>query len=240
MKMTSPMIPGRLVRRYKRFLADVVLEDGTQVTASTPNTGSMMGLLEPGNRVWLSSSDDPRRKYRHRWELVEVQGPAGPAMVGINTSLPNALAAEAIAAGLIPSLAGYGTIRREVRYGEENSRIDLLLEEPGRPPVYVEVKNVTLSRRPGLAEFPDAATARGAKHLRELGRLAASGRARAATIYMVQRTDARGFALAQDIDPAYMEEWKAARAAGMESHALACRVSPQEITADRAIALEIP
>jgi sugar fermentation stimulation protein A len=230
------MIPGRLVRRYKRFLADIVLEDsGETITASTPNTGSMMGLLEPGNRVWLSVSDDPRRKYRHRWELVEVAGPAGHAMVGLNTALPNRLAAEAIAAGRVPPLAGHGTLRHEVRFGEENSRVDLLLEEPGRPPVYVEVKNVTLSRQPGLAEFPDAVTARGAKHLRELARIVTAGRGRAAMIYVCQRTDAEAFALAEDIDPAYMEEWRRAVAAGVEVYALACCISPQEIIAHRLI-----
>ena len=239
MKLPQPMIPGRLVRRYKRFLADVILEDtGETVTASTPNTGSMMGLLKPGNRVWLSVSDDPKRKYRHRWELVEVEGPAGHAMVGLNTGLPNRLAAEAIAEGRIPALAGYGTIRQEVRFGEENSRIDLLLEEEGRPPVYVEVKNVTLSRRPGVAEFPDAVTARGAKHLRELARIVEKGAGRAAMIYMCQRTDADTFALAADIDPAYMEEWRRAVAAGVEVYALACCISPQEIVAHRLLPVE--
>jgi len=216
MKLPQPMIPGRLVRRYKRFLADVILDDGGErVTASTPNTGSMMGLLDEGNRVWLSVSDDPKRKYRHRWELVEVNGPAGPALVGLNTG-------------------------QEVRYGEENSRIDLLLEDPERPPVYIEVKNVTLSREPGIAEFPDAVTARGAKHLRELARIAASGRARAAMVYLAQRPDAERFRLAEDIDPAYMDEWKRAVDAGVEVHALACDVTPQEISARKVIPVEIP
>ena len=241
MKLPQPMIPGRLVRRYKRFLADVILDDGGElVTASTPNTGSMMGLLDEGNRVWLSVSDDPKRKYRHRWELVEVDGPAGPALVGLNTGLPNRLVAEALAEGVIPELAGYGTLRQEVRYGEENSRIDLLLEDPERPPVYIEVKNVTLSRQPGVAEFPDAVTARGAKHLRELARIAASGSARAAMVYLAQRTDAERFRLAEDIDPAYMDEWKRAVDAGVEVHALACDVSPQEIVARKVIPVEIP
>ncbi len=241
MKLPQPMIPGRLVRRYKRFLADVILdENGELVTASTPNTGSMMGLLDEGNRVWLSVSDDPKRKYRHRWELVEVNGPAGPALVGLNTGLPNRLVAEALAEGVIPALTGYHTLKQEVRYGEENSRIDLLLEDPERPPVYIEVKNVTLSRQPGIAEFPDAVTARGAKHLRELARIAASGRARAAMVYLAQRTDAERFRLAEDIDPAYMDEWKRALDAGVEAHALACDVSPQEIVARKVIPVEIP
>ncbi len=236
MKLPQPMIPGRLVRRYKRFLADVTLEDtGEPVTASTPNTGSMMSLLDEGNRVWLSVSDDPKRKYRHRWELVEVDGPAGKALVGLNTGLPNRLAEEAIRAGVIPELADYPVIRREVKFGAENSRADLLLKAPDRPPVFIEVKNVTLSRRPGLAEFPDAVTARGAKHLRELARIVGSGAGRAAMIYMCQRTDAERCALAADIDPGYVEEWCRAKAAGVEMYALACRISPQEVVATHTI-----
>ncbi len=241
MKLPQPMIPGRLVRRYKRFLADVVLEDtGELITASTPNTGSMMSLLDEGNRVWLSVSDDPKRKYRYRWELVEVNGPAGIALVGLNTSLPNRLAEEAIRAGLIPELAGFEAIRREVRFGEENSRADLLLEAAGRPPVYVEVKNVTLSRSPGLAEFPDAVTQRGAKHLRELARVVERGLGRAAMIYMCQRTDAERCALAADIDPRYVEEWLRARDTGVEMYALACCISPQEVLPTRVIPLVAP
>ncbi len=224
-----------------RFLCDAVLEEtGEEITASTPNTGSMMGLLAPGNRIWLSVPDNPKRKYAHRWELVEVRGPAGPAVVGLNTGLANRLAAEAIAGGLFPQLAGYSAIRREVRYGAENSRIDLLLEAPSRRPVYVEVKNVTLSRRSGVAEFPDAVTARGAKHLRELARLARSGRAEAAMIYLVQRADASVFTLAEDIDPAYMKEWLRARRAGVRMLAAACSVSPEEIVADRLITVDVP
>ncbi len=241
MKLPQPMIPGRLVRRYKRFLADVVLEDtGELVTASTPNTGSMMSLLDEGNRVWLSVSDDPKRKYRHRWELVEVNGPAGKALVGLNTGLPNRLAEEAIRGGLIPELAGYDTIRREVRFGEENSRADLLLKAQGKPPVYIEVKNVTLSRAPGLAEFPDAVTARGAKHLRELARVVRSGLGRAAMIYMCQRTDAERCALAADIDPRYVEEWRRAKEAGVEMIALGCCISPREIVATRLVPIVEP
>ncbi len=241
MQLPQPMLPGRLLRRYKRFLADVILEDtGEQVTASTPNTGSMMGLLEEGNRVWVSVSDDPKRKYRHRWELVEVNGPAGAALVGLNTGLPNALAEEAIRAGVIPALAGYDSIRREVKFGQENSRVDLLLEGEGKPPVFIEVKNVTLSRQPGLAEFPDAVTKRGAKHLRELAHVVKSGQGRAAMIYMCQRGDAERCGLAADIDPDYVKEWKRARAAGVETYCLGCRVSPREVVATRLVPLEEP
>jgi len=236
MKLPQPMVPGRLVRRYKRFLADVILEEtGELITASTPNTGSMLSLLDEGNRVWLSVSDDPKRKYRHRWELVEMNGPAGVALVGLNTALPNRLAEEAIRAGLVPRFGDYPVIRREVKFGAENSRADLVLEAPEKPPVFIEVKNVTLSREPGLAEFPDAVTARGAKHLRELARIVEGGAGRAAMIYMCQRTDAERCALAADIDPGYVEEWRRAKAAGVEMVALACCISPQEIVATREI-----
>jgi len=230
MKLPQPMVTGRLVRRYKRFLADVILDEtGELVTASTPNTGSMLSLLDEGNRVWLSVSDDPKRKYRHRWELVEVNGPAGPAMVGLNTALPNRLAEEALRAGLIEPLAGFTRLRREVRFGAENSRADIVLEYDNAPPVFIEVKNVTLSRAPGLAEFPDAVTARGAKHLRELARVVSSGQGRAAMIYMCQRTDAERCGLAADIDPRYVEEWRRATEAGVKTWAIGCDISPQEV-----------
>ena len=239
MKLPQPMVRGRLIRRYKRFLADVDLDDGTRVTASTPNTGSMLGLLDEGNPVWLSVSDDPKRKYPHRWELVEVNGPAGAALVGLNTALPNRLAEEALAAGVIPELGGYGGLHREVKYGAENSRIDLLLSDGARPDAFIEVKNVTLSRNPGVAEFPDAVTARGAKHLRELARIAADG-GRAAMIYLAQRPDVEVFEVAADIDPAYMKEWLAAREAGVEMYALASAVSPAEVIANRPIPVRTP
>ena len=164
MRFAAPLIPATLIRRYKRFLADVALPSGETVTAHCANPGSMIGLAAPGARVWLSKSNNPKRKLGHSWELVEVDLGSGAELVGINTTNPNALAAEAIAAGLIPEFAGYGSVRREVKYGK-NSRVDFLLEEPGRPPCYVEIKNVHLMRQRGLAEFPDAVTRRGARRL---------------------------------------------------------------------------
>src|SRR5258706_1065803 len=157
MRFSAPLVPGTLVKRYKRFLADVVLPSGETVTAHCANPGAMIGLNVPGAKVWLSKSANPNRKLSHSWELIEVDLGGGAELVGINTSHPNALASEAIAAGFIPELAGYTTLRREVKYGK-NSRVDFLLEGPPRPPCYVEIKNLHLMRRAGLAEFPDAVT----------------------------------------------------------------------------------
>src|SRR5205823_14818494 len=161
------------------------------------------------------------------WELIEVGFGAGAELVGINTSHPNALAAEAIAAGVIPELAGYRAIRREVKYGE-SSRVDFLLEDPARPPCYVEIKNVHLMRRPALAEFPDAVTKRGTKHLAELSAMVAAG-ARAVMLYLIQIGSARRFTLARDIDPAYGEAFDAARRAGVEAIAYRCTISCEGI-----------
>ena len=142
MLFTPPLVPAPLISRYKRFLFDAVLEDGTAITGSCPNTGSMRGLTTPGSRIWLSEHDSPTRKYRHMFEMVEADG----TVVGINTGMPNRLAEEAILNGRIPELGGYSTIRREQKYGR-NSRIDFLLTEPGRPDAYVEVKNVHFMRK---------------------------------------------------------------------------------------------
>jgi sugar fermentation stimulation protein A len=212
-----------LLRRYKRFLADVVLPSGEQVTVHVANPGSMIGLAAPGARVWLSKSDNPRRKLAHSWELVEVDFGAGSELVGVNTAHPNALAAAALAAGVIPELGGYATIRREVKYGR-NSRVDFLLEGPARPPCYVEIKNVHLMRTPGMAEFPDAVTARGTRHLYNLGDMAEAG-ARAVMLFLIQIGSATRFALARDIDPRYGMAFDRARRRGVEAIAWRCTVS---------------
>ncbi len=233
MRFPAPLVTGRLVRRYKRFLADVVLDGGGEVTAHCANPGSMLGLAAPDSRVWLSVSADPKRKLAHSWEIVEADG----GLVGINTAHPNGLVAEAIAGGRIAGLAGYPRIRREVKYGR-SSRVDILLEDEGRPPAYVEVKNVHLMRNAGLAEFPDSVTARGAKHLEELGDMVEAGH-RAVMVFLVQRTDCRRLSLAGDIDPAYAAAFARARSRGVEALAIGCSISPEEIVADREVELAI-
>jgi sugar fermentation stimulation protein A len=174
MRFPYPVLRGTLIQRYKRFLADVRLDDGRTVTATCPNTGSMLGLTSPGSTVWLSQSDSLTRKYRFTWEMVEADLGYGPTLVGINTQHPNALVAEAMSARRIKALTGYPAFRREVRYGE-NSRIDILLECAKKGLCYVEVKNVHLSRRHGLAEFPDSVTVRGTKHLMEMTNMVRAG-----------------------------------------------------------------
>jgi sugar fermentation stimulation protein A len=233
MQFPSPLLPATLVRRYKRFLADVVLPSGDAITVHCANPGSMIGLDVPGARVWLSKSTNAKRKLAHSWELIEVDLGSGIELVGINTGHPNALAGEAIAARLIPELAGYGAIRREVKYGK-NSRVDFLLEAPARPPCYVEIKNVHLMRKPGFAEFPDAVTRRGAKHLVELSEVAANG-ARAVMLFLVQIGSAERFALARDIDRAYGEAFDAARLAGVEALARRCRLTRDGIEVGDAV-----
>ena len=236
MQFSRPLIRGRLVQRYKRFLADVDLDSGDRVTATCPNTGSMKGLTTPGAIVWLSESDSPTRKYRHTWEMVETDLGEGTVLVGINTSHPNALVAEAINAKKITQLSGYSRLRREVKYGV-NSRIDVLLEHEGRPPCYVEIKNVHMMRTPGLAEFPDSVTERGAKHLLELSNMVRSG-CRAVMVFLVQRGDTRRLSLARDVDPKYGAAFDAATAAGVEAIALRCALTPEGISFDKVIPIK--
>jgi sugar fermentation stimulation protein A len=218
MRWPHPLIPGRLIRRYKRFLADVALDAGGDVTVHCPNPGRMLGLDAPGSRVWLSQGSNPLRKLPLTLELVEADG----GLVGINTMHPNRLVEEAVRAGRIEELAGYREIRREVAY-DGGSRIDLLLREPGRPDCYVEVKNVHL-RRAALAEFPDCVTARGARHLAAMRRQVGAG-ARAVLVYVVQRADCAAFAVAEDIDPVYAGAFRSALAGGVEVLCRACAIS---------------
>jgi sugar fermentation stimulation protein A len=220
MKFASSLIKGKLIQRYKRFLADVELEDGSIVTAHCANSGSMLGLKDPGFPVYLSPATGGKLLYR--WEIVEVNG----ALVGINTSLPNKLTEEALINKLIPEFAAYESIRREVKYGE-SSRIDFLLESPGLPPCYLEVKSV-ITKRTTHAEFPDAVTARGTKHLIELSNMVKLG-SRAAMLYVAMREDCDSFALAEDIDPIYAETSRLVFASGVEKYCYQCDVSLDEI-----------
>lgn len=233
MRFPVPLVRGTLLQRYKRFLADVRLDDGRLLTAVCPNTGSMMGLTAPGSTVWLSESDVPTRKYPFTWEMVEADLGKGPGLVGINTQLPNKLVAEAIAADRVKALAGYPGLRREVKYGK-NSRIDLLLECADKGTCYVEIKNVHLSRKYGLAEFPDSVTERGTKHLAEMSDMVREGH-RAVMVYLIQREEARKLSFARDVDPNYGRAYDAARAAGVEAIALRCQLSTEEIVVDKQV-----
>ncbi|ATG44608.1 sugar fermentation stimulation protein A [Phaeobacter piscinae] len=224
MRFQTPLLSAVLIRRYKRFLADCQLPDGREVTAHCANPGSMLGLAEPGSPVWLEPNDDPKKKLKYGWRLVEV---AGGALVGVDTSVPNRALKSALEAREIAALSAYETIRAEVKYAEK-SRIDFLLSQPGLPDCYVEVKSVTLSRQPGLAEFPDSVTARGAKHLGNLAEMRRAGH-RAVLLYLVQREDCDRFEIARDIDPTYAAAWDAAAAAGVERLVIGTRISPQGV-----------
>jgi sugar fermentation stimulation protein A len=234
MHFRAPLVPGTLIQRYKRFLADVRFDDGSVTTAHCANSGSMLGLKQAGSRVWLAPAANPKAKLAWSWELIEADLPGGVQTVGINTANPNRLMEEAVLAGAIPELEGYAGFRREVKYGE-NSRVDALLTDPARPDCFVEVKNVHLMRTADLAEFPDSVTERGAKHLAELSREVAAGK-RAVMLFIIQMR-AEAFALAADIDAAYARAFAAARSAGVEALAYTCRVTPDEIVVDRRISI---
>ncbi|WP_112321155.1 DNA/RNA nuclease SfsA [Oceanibium sediminis] len=211
MTFDRPLIRATLLRRYKRFLADVTLEDGREVTAHCANPGAMIGVAEPGATVWLEPNDDPKRKLNYSWKLIELPG---GHLAGIDTAVPNRVVAEALAARQVPQLAAYPDFRPEVKY-REKSRVDFLLSGPGLPDCYLEVKNVHLRRDGDWAEFPDSVTARGAKHLVDLSAMAGAGH-RAVMLYIVQRTDCARLRLAADLDPTYAAAASAAKRAGVE------------------------
>ncbi|MSO99112.1 MAG: DNA/RNA nuclease SfsA [Rhodospirillaceae bacterium] len=237
MKFSKPLIEGTLIKRYNRFFADVTLKDGKVVTAHCANSGSMLSVKEPGSRVWLTPVDNPERKLKFTWELIEVFG----GLVGINTSYPNRLVAEAIEAGEIKSLKGYDSLKREQKYGK-NSRIDILLEKKGKPPCYVEVKNVTMKRADGPkhpAQFPDSVTERGTKHLNELAAVVKAG-GRAVMFYLVQRTDSRRFSLAADIDPEYAKAFEKAAKTGVEAMCYSCDITTDGISIAAPLTMDLP
>ena len=233
MQFEHELIPCTLLKRYKRFLADVKMPDGSTITVHCPNPGAMLGLDAPGSSAFISDSRNPARKLRYTLEIVE----ADDTLVGINTNLPNRLAREAIGNGLVP-VSPEAQILAEQKYGE-NSRIDFLIREPDQPPRYIEVKNVHLLRQPGLHEFPDCKTARGTKHLGELIRQVEVGN-RATMLYIIQRRDGDRFTIAADLDPAYAQAFAEARDAGVEMLALKCHVTPQEIVAAEPVEIVPP
>ncbi|UZJ46233.1 DNA/RNA nuclease SfsA [Marinimicrobium sp. C6131] len=213
-----------LLRRYKRFLADVRLSDGTEMTIHCPNTGSMRHCVVPESPCWFSDSGNPKRKYRHTWEVATVPG---GHLAGVNTGRANLLVEMALNAGRIAELTGYSMLRREVPYGQERSRIDFLLTEDGRPPCYVEVKSVTLMEQSGQGLFPDAVSERGRKHLRELMDIVRGGD-RAVLLYCVQHTGIDWVEPADAIDPAYGQALREAAAAGVEIVAYRADIRPEE------------
>ncbi|MCB2200434.1 DNA/RNA nuclease SfsA [bacterium] len=238
MRYKTPILEGRLLRRYKRFLADVLV-DGEEMTVHCPNSGSMAGLKDEGNRVRISGPHAPTRKLRYGLEQIEVTRPDGQVIwVGVNTAIPNHISKEAIEAGIVPGLEGYDTVRSEVKLGD-HSRIDLLLESKDRPPCWVEVKNTTVVQEdPGdktslnvgdIATFPDAVTSRGAKHLDELmGRVKAGERA--VMLYTAQRADAKRFAIARGFDPGYAEKFREALEVGVEAIPMLAEVTSDGVT----------
>jgi len=231
----GPLVQGVLIRRYKRFLADVRLRNGRVVTAHCPNTGSMLGCSEPGRPVYLSRHNHPARRLKYTWEIIEMP----TSLVGINTIVPNRLIKIAVQEGFIQPLAGYSQVRSEVRTGA-HSRLDLLLENEGRRPCFVEVKNCTLvdAEDGGVAYFPDAVTTRGQKHLMELSRLIKNGN-RGVMVFLIQRMDARVFRPARHIDPEYSRILKNVVGEGVEVLAYDVRISLEEIIVNRSVPVEI-
>jgi len=234
MEFPTPLTDATLIRRYKRFLFDATLPDGRVITGSCPNTGSMLGLTDPGSRIWMSQHDSKTRKYRYALELVEADG----VIVGINTGVPNKIVEESIRAERIGPLSGYESLKREQKYGR-NSRIDILLTDPARPNAYVEVKNVHFMRQQGLAEFPDSATSRGAKHLEEMGDMVEAGH-RAVMVYLIQRPDCETLKICRDLDSNYASAFDRAMRRGVEALAVRCHITPREIRFDRLIPIDEP
>jgi len=230
MKFQPSLAQGTLLRRYKRFLADIRCSDGREITIHCPNTGSMKHCLAENSPCWYSRSDNPKRKYAHTWEIATT--PSGD-LAGINTSCSNALVVEAIKSGCVTELQGYENLATEVRYGDERSRIDILLST-GSEVCYVEVKNVTMAVGDGLGLFPDSVSARGTKHLRELMLMREKGH-RAVLFYCVQHTGIQRVSPASDIDPVYANTLAKAIDAGVEVLAYGAKMSPNEIVLQRAL-----
>lgn len=229
MQFPQPLERGRLIGRYKRFLADVAFDAGGEATVHVPNPGAMLGLNMPDLPVWVSRSDSKTRKLPHTLELVEVDG----GLVGVNTMHPNRLVAEALREGVIPELAGYDSVRPEVKYGAA-SRVDFVLEGEGRR-LWLEVKNCHLRRTGSLAEFPDCVAARSARHLRELEAMVAAGD-RAVVLFVVQRTDCDAFSACHDLDPVFAKALDHAADVGVEVLVYACEMGQNAIRLSHGIA----
>ncbi len=240
MQYPSPLKSARLIKRYKRFLADVRRPDGSEFTLHCPNTGSMRHCAEPGSRIWYSTSDNPKRKYPCTWELVELdlKEPKVEGIACIHSNKANTLVREGIESGLIKELQGYATLATEVKYGRENSRIDLLLSDPEKPDCYIEVKSVTLAMGGGLGLFPDAVSTRGSKHLRELIEMARGGQ-RAVLLFCVQHSAIDRVAPAADIDPEYARTLREAHTAGVEVLAYGASLSPEEVRLSHRLQVEL-
>jgi sugar fermentation stimulation protein A len=228
MQFSSPLLSGTLIKRYNRFLADIRLDNGDIITAHCPNSGAMLGVKDPGIKVWVSPATNPHRKLAYTWEMVEIDG----EFIGVNTSHPNHLAEEAIRRGFIHSLTAYSNLRREVKYGK-NSRIDILLSSLHKPYCYVEVKNVHWKEKE-TALFPDSVTERGTKHLHELIEISKTG-ARAVMLYIIQRSTVSSFSFAASIDPIYAAAAREALSKGVEAYAYTCLLSPQGITLNQEV-----
>ncbi len=231
MRFPHPLVRATLVQRYKRFLSDHRLETGEIVTAHCANPGGMIGIKEPGLETWLAPAGNPKRKLQWDWELVHADG----GLIGAHTGRPNALVEEAILNGTITELSGYANLKREVKYGT-NSRVDMLLTDDSRSDCYVEVKYCHMRREGTVAEFPDAVTTRGAKHMTELALMVEAGH-RSVLVYCILRMDCDGFRTAPDIDPGYDAALRDAIARGVEVLPYSCRLAPEEITVDRRLPL---
>lgn len=234
MKFQTPLVRGTLVKRYKRFLADVTLEDGREVTAHCANPGSMLGLQEPNSTVWLEPNDDPKKKLKFSWKLIQTHS----GLVCVDTGLANKVVKEGLSEGAMSPFEAYKTVRSEVKYADK-SRIDFLLSQSGLSDVYLEVKSVTLMRSTGIAEFPDSVTARGTRHLNDLAQMVQNGH-RAAMLYLVQHTGAQHCIIAGDIDPNYLKACHMARAAGVEFYAWRTKLSPQCVRLDHRVQFDLP
>lgn len=227
------LIKAKLIKRYKRFLFDAEMQDGSLITGSCPNTGSMAGLTTPGSTIWMCDHGTKgTRKYQYSFELIEADN----TVVGINTSRPNKLVETAVIDGMISNLADYTTLKREQKYGE-NSRIDILLEDDNLGRAYVEVKNVHFMRQNTLAEFPDSPTARGAKHLHELSEMVKAGH-RAIMVYLIQRNDCDRLKICRDFDPVYAKSFDQAMKQGVEAYAIQCKITPEGIWPEHLIKVD--